>query len=620
MEMIYQRIEAHLLHSVGVAVREGTRAYTYAELNRYANQFAQYCRAQGVVPGDVVGFSCAKKTALFLAALLGVMRLGATYRLIESRDQPEYLGLHDRYAGCRLCFSDQPQSNEILLDETLWLDLPDDEIAFPSDPNTRVALVSASALVPDSRWVPLTLGALSAAFHGWQSIYPLNASDVYLQLAPWESDMMVSDWVRVLATGGTLLLIQPDVLSTPAVWVDEIQTAGVTVIAALPSLATRLARYLFQAQQVMGSVRLWMTRFHWQTVSEYKQMQVLAPSARIALLYALTEAAMDIAYCDAHEVDLSLFELEDPLPLGRLFPHVELAEGAQATEQDAGQIAGHRLVIRGQSVMVGGYVDQPPWSQEQFMIDNGLPAYDTQDYIVPLVNDPLLLWGVHANPRVLYTDGARTALDEISDLLCTYPGIEAARVYHNENSVHPECTAFVVTHPFLALGHEEMSAFLGYHMRLAHLHVRCYRVRAIPASSQSMGPHYFFEQGSVLEALLPISELPSNEIERSLLAIWGGCLSREHIGLSDSFIDMGGTNAQYDQLIAAVNEYFKVTITTSQGLVTIKQCADEVIRQKLLGPEGEAFDGDGVVTHSDFKMRNFGLFKTRFNARSNRMY
>jgi acyl-CoA synthetase (AMP-forming)/AMP-acid ligase II len=624
MEMIYQCIEANLLHSAGVAVIDGARSYTYADLNRYANQFAHYCRAQGVSSGDEVGFSCVKKSGLLLAALLGVMRLGATYRLIELRDHPEYLSLKDPYVGCSLRFSDQAQGGGILLDETLWLDLPDGAIAFPSDPNTRVTVVPASAVIPDSRWVPLTLGALSAAFHGWQSVYPLYATDVYLQLVPWTSDMMISDWVRVLSAGATMLLVQPDTLNSPADWVGDIQAVGVTVIAALPSMATRLMRYLFQTRQVMGSVRLWMTRFNWQTLSAYKQMQVLAPSARIALLYALTEAAMDVAYCDASEMDLSLFELADVLPMGRFFPHVEPTWRVEDVDQVArsleGEASGHRLMVCGESVVAGGYLDQPAWSLGRFTEVGGLPSFDTQDYVVPLLDDPLLLWGARANPRVLYAEGGRTEHSEISALLCHYPGIEAACVYHNNNGTHLECTAFVVTHPFLDLEHEAMSAFLAYHMRLAHLNIRCYRVRAIPELGLPASPHYFFEQGSVLDALLPISELPSNEIEQALLAIWSACLEREHIALSDSFADMGGSSALYDELIAAVNNYFKLAVSPSQGLLTIKQFADEVIRQQLLAGENQERDGAGALTHADFKMRNFSLFKTRFNTRSNRMY
>src|SRR5262249_14543611 len=54
------------------------RVLTYRELDRLANRFAHYFRAQGLGPGRLVALHLEKSVELF-AALLGVLKAGAGY-------------------------------------------------------------------------------------------------------------------------------------------------------------------------------------------------------------------------------------------------------------------------------------------------------------------------------------------------------------------------------------------------------------------------------------------------------------------------------------------------------------------------------------------------------------
>src|SRR5215470_16008931 len=60
------------------------RTLTYAELDRRANQYAHYFRAQGLGPGRLVALHLEKSVELF-AALLGVLKAGAGYVPIDPK-------------------------------------------------------------------------------------------------------------------------------------------------------------------------------------------------------------------------------------------------------------------------------------------------------------------------------------------------------------------------------------------------------------------------------------------------------------------------------------------------------------------------------------------------------
>ncbi|MFY9940476.1 MAG: amino acid adenylation domain-containing protein [Silvibacterium sp.] len=64
------------------ALTDGTRAFSYGELDAQSDQFAAYLRELGVANGDAVGL-CTKRSLEWLVAALGTMKAGAAYVPID---------------------------------------------------------------------------------------------------------------------------------------------------------------------------------------------------------------------------------------------------------------------------------------------------------------------------------------------------------------------------------------------------------------------------------------------------------------------------------------------------------------------------------------------------------
>src|SRR5205814_1223318 len=74
----------------GVALIDGERQLTYAELNRRANQLAHHLRARGVGPDDLVGV-CLERSAAMVATLLGILKAGGAYLPLDPAHPAERL-------------------------------------------------------------------------------------------------------------------------------------------------------------------------------------------------------------------------------------------------------------------------------------------------------------------------------------------------------------------------------------------------------------------------------------------------------------------------------------------------------------------------------------------------
>src|SRR5207248_418387 len=119
-----------------VAVLDGERALTYAELNASANRLARCLRARGVGPDTLVGI-CLERSAEMLVALLAVLKAGGAYLPIDPSypaDRIEFLiqdsGVH--LLVTRTAFAGRFGANGTA---TLCIDTAANELAVASDAN-----------------------------------------------------------------------------------------------------------------------------------------------------------------------------------------------------------------------------------------------------------------------------------------------------------------------------------------------------------------------------------------------------------------------------------------------------------------------------------------------------
>ncbi|MFP1630093.1 AMP-binding protein, partial [Streptomyces sp. 5K101] len=95
-----------------VALVQGAEEVSYAELNARANRLARHLVATGVRPGEVVGVYLPRSVDL-VSSLLGVLKAGAAYTLLDPAFPAERLATVVEDAGVRVVVSLREQAREL---------------------------------------------------------------------------------------------------------------------------------------------------------------------------------------------------------------------------------------------------------------------------------------------------------------------------------------------------------------------------------------------------------------------------------------------------------------------------------------------------------------------------
>ena len=74
---------------------------------------------------------------------------------------------------------------------------------------------------------------------------------------------------------------------------------------------------------------------------------------------------------------------------------------------------------------------------------------------------------------------------------------------------------------------------------------------------------------------------PSNEIEHLISKVWQSILGIEKIGINDHFVELGGNSLLAIQIVASINDFFKVDYTVSKFYMdlTIQNISDRIINE-----------------------------------------
>ena len=185
-----------------------------------------------------------------------------------------------------------------------------------------------------------------------------------------------------------------------------------------------------------------------------------------------------------------------------------------------------------------GYVARPELTQEKFIQFEGLPAYRSGDIARFNSDGNIEIFGRSDNQVKLH--GLRIELDEISNVMNSYPGVLTSIVLVRENASHEQ---------FLA-GYFTASVPIDIAQLTEHLKgsLTAYMVPPVLIQLDAMP---LTANGKIDKKALPEPEFnvekraikqPVNELQRQLCQILAKALGLPEIGIDEDFFDLGGTS------------------------------------------------------------------------------
>lgn len=572
-----------------LAVVQGDRRWSYAELNRRANQVA--CRLQrlGVGPESLVAIYMDRSLEM-VAGVFGILKAGGAYVPLDPvlpASRVQFL-LQDAQVSVLLttdvlCKKLNDVRPLILCLDSTWPESNGDEDPAPAASASNPAyVIYTSGSTGQPKGVVIEHRSLVNYAEAVTFTYELTAADKVLQFASISHDAHAEEIYPCLACGGTLVLRTDEMLDSYGAFLRDCERRDLTVL----SLPTAYWHELAGAMDAGGlrlppSVRLVVIGGE-RAVPDRAAMFLrrMGRGTRLLNTYGPTETT----------VVATAGELQDsgrdgPFtapPIGRPLRNVRAYVLDQTLRPSPVGVPGE-LFLAGDG-LARGYLRRPDLSAEQFLPDPyakqpGSRMYRTGDLVRWLPAGELDFLG-RVGEQVKIR-GFRVEPREVEAVLNEHPALREAVVVAREDSPGElRLVGYVVPQREPAPTIQDLRGFLKERLPLYMIPAAFVTLPSLPTTPA----------GKVARQALPPpdptrSELygeyvgPRTPVEERLAALWSETLKLQRVGVHDNFFDLGGHSLLAVQLISRVRAEFKVELPLVSLFTgpTVAELAERVV-------------------------------------------
>jgi amino acid adenylation domain-containing protein len=541
------------------AVRSDGAWVTYRELDRWSSAIARDLAAAGVQTGDGVAVLAARDAAT-VAGMLGVLRAGAWYLLIDQQQPPGRRDLLLRRSGCAAVLASQA---EVQAAEVQAAGLPAGSLApreaepwqRPADPGQPAYMCFTSGTTAAPKAVLVSRGSLSGYVQALADRVGIGPRAVMGGLCPAEWDgFTVDTWVP-LGAGATAVRCPVSARGNPDLIARFIAADGVQIML-LPTVIGQLvldSRHLAAAHDLrhllIGGDRL---------------TRRAVPGAGYELwnAYGPTETTVIAS--------IGRVAADGPaeIPLGSPLPGVtmEIVDDRLAAVPP-GQPG--EILIGGPGVALG-YLGDPRATAAAFVPGPQGRRYRTGDHGRLLPDGQFAFLG--RRDRQVSVHGRRIELDGVTAALRRVPGVVAAAAEVTGTGAAAALVAFVTAAPGRDLTPAAVHAGLADWLSAQQLPDRIAVVPAIPVPD---GRRLTEDQvTALLGNAAPVAsapaapaaaaagdDLPGDEIDELVTDAWAALTGGPRPRMRDNFFLNGGNSLLAVQLVQQLQGAFEVELT-----------------------------------------------------------
>ncbi len=565
-----------------IAVEDGRKKITYAELESKSAAVAAGLWARGVGPGDLVAI-CVPRSWRFVCAVVGVVRAGAAYVPLSAESPPGRLRMLLDRAGAAVVITDEATTGRLPPElETLDCDdliLAEGEAPAPTveDPLVYVLFTSGSTGVPKG----VEIGEREV-LHVLSSGSDLIAvpGDVVLMLAPIEFDISVLEMWGGLAAGARLIIVpagRPDPQDVGRL----VRERGVTFIFSAAGFFAELVR---AALPDLAGLRLVGSGGDVISAGAVAAVRAAHPSVRVINAYGPTETTI---ICSQFEVDVAD---GTSIPIGRPLSgyefHVLDEEGEPVADGEAGE-----LWVGGGGVSRGYRRDAERTAErfrsDRFGDDRRARIYGTGDVVRRRADGNYEIAG-RVDDQVKIA-GHRVEPGEISQVLGLHPDVHHAAVVAREDvSGHKRVVGFVTLIDDAQATEEDLRSHLAGVLP----------TYMVPAVIEVLPEMPLTERGKVDRAALPEPVRPgphghvlaARGVTATVAELMADLLGLEQVGVDENFFSLGADSLLAIQLLGRLRQSLEAEIVinavfeapTPRGLAALIEKGGRARRPPLL--------------------------------------
>ncbi|MBM7776559.1 amino acid adenylation domain-containing protein [Actinokineospora baliensis] len=535
-----------------VAVVEGNRQVSYADLDRMAQRVSSWLLATGVGSGSLVALHLRRGPELF-AAMLGVMRVGACYVPMDTADPAARLRAIADDAAITVLITepglDAPfPARTLLVDDALMDSVPPDGPSrAATDVDAPVYTIFTSGSTGRPKGVPMTHRSLVNLLWWHERERPGSNQARTAQVCAASFDFSFHEVFSTLCFGGTLVVADEQTRRDPHALADFLERQGIERLFAPVSTLTQLAEAARGRTTALPVRDVVTTGERLRTTPALRAFFQRTDGGRLHNHYGATE------FQDAttHTLDGDPAGWPDAVPIGKPIAGVEV----HVLDDDLTPVPEGELYIGGVGV-AGGYLNRPDLTTERFL-DNPFGAgrlYRTGD-IGRISPDGTVEHLGRADDQVK-VGGVRVEPGEVEAVLESHADVREAVVVAQRVAGRERLVAHVLA-PSAVDGTLPRRLHRYLSDRLPrYLVPEAYEVLdAMPRTASGKTDRRALLPPEVLERLSDDPVVAARTgTERLLSEVWQELLGLDEVSTTDNFFDIGGTSLHLVALRDALAE------------------------------------------------------------------
>lgn len=562
---IHQLFEEQVeLNPNSVALIFDNTKMTYHELNKRANQIANYLRKLNIAQEQLVAI-CLNRSPDLIASFLGVLKAGGAYVPIDLSYPKERIAYMLDDSGASFVITTEHISKELpaINSKVIFLDKEEETIAAQPEKN-----IQSNSNAESLAYIMYTSGStgkpkgVAVVQRGIVRLVKnityanVGPEEIFLNRAPIAFDASVFEIYGSLLNGGKLVILN-SLKPTLNEIASAIQQNRITTLRATPGILNLLledySNELGSLRQVLSSgevLPVWLAQKFFSKLQECTLINAYGP----------TENTVSTTSYKVNEI----FSNSSSIPIGRPISNDSVYILNKFLQPVPIGVIGE-IYMSGDGI-ARGYLNKAELTGERFPSDpfnatSGRRLYRSGD-LARYHSDGNIEFIGRADGQVKIR-GYRIELGEVESILGLFPGVKqsvAGTTKGKDGS--DELVAYVVMNKGESFNHQLIRSYIREKLPQHMIPTFFVELKEIPVTPVGKIDRKRLPAPTVAGSKEQIV-LPRNQIEEQLVHIWETLLGVSPIGITESYFDLGGNSLLAMRMFTDIEKTFNKILPPS---------------------------------------------------------